>query len=196
MPIHRSTEPRRRSILDAALKCFTAEGYDNVSIEEICDVSGASVGSVYHHFGSKEGIASALYEEEIVSYQGGLLARLAAGGQPEHVIDALVRHHLTWVRTNPERARYLLQMGAAPATASTRPAVRRHNEDLLQQVAAWTAPHTANGDIIDLRPLAMVALLLGPSHALSRAWLAGSADLDTKTINQFAAAAVRAAVPG
>ena len=98
MPIHRSTEPKRRSILDAALKCFAAEGYDNVSIQEICDVSGASVGSVYHHFGSKEGLLEALIERRmgvLEQERAAALARLDETPQDaddvERLVDALVR---------------------------------------------------------------------------------------------------------
>ncbi|MEN8240040.1 MAG: TetR/AcrR family transcriptional regulator, partial [Actinomycetota bacterium] len=80
MTIQKRAEPRRQAILQAALESFADTGYDATSIEEICRLSGSSVGSFYHHFGSKEGIAAALYEEGIIAYQEGLLEPLAAGG--------------------------------------------------------------------------------------------------------------------
>lgn len=191
----KNPNPRRRSILEAALECFSTDGYDSTSIESICAISGSSVGSLYHHFGNKEGVAAALYEEGIISYQVALVDILGEGGPPGKVAEGIVRHHLTWVRTNPEWARYLLQMGAAPATATVRPSVRRHNKELLLSLEEWSAPHIAGRRMVDLSPPTLAAVLLGPCHAVARAWLAGGSELDDETINTIAAAARRSIQP-
>src|SRR5215470_14374357 len=68
-----ASERRRKSILDAALACFLERGVAATTTEEIRDRSGASIGSIYHHFGDKEGLAGALYVEGIRSYQEGFL---------------------------------------------------------------------------------------------------------------------------
>jgi AcrR family transcriptional regulator len=53
----------RQQILDTALRLFTDAGYFNTSIHDIQRESGVSIGSIYNHFGGKEGIAKALYDE-------------------------------------------------------------------------------------------------------------------------------------
>ncbi|MDJ0924042.1 MAG: TetR/AcrR family transcriptional regulator [Acidimicrobiia bacterium] len=189
------SDQRRQTILEAALECFAADGYDATSIEEICELSGASVGSVYHHYGSKEGVAAALYAEGIAGYQKELLAILASGGSPDTVVPALVRHHVDWVRTNPGWARYLLLMGHAPATVEALTAVRDHNRVLLDQLAGWAEPHIAARRLLNVSPLVLLALILGPAHALSRAWLSGTEELDDTTIASIATAAVRSTQP-
>jgi AcrR family transcriptional regulator len=193
--VTQDTDTRRATILDAALGCFSTVGYDATSIEAICASSRASVGSVYHHFGSKEGIAAALYAEGISTYQTQLLSILGAGGEPKSVVPALARHHMTWARANPEWARYLLQMGHAPATVTALPEIRRHNSALVRALAAWARPHEAAGRIVAVQPLLLLALILGPAHAVTRAWLAGATDLDDQTIEQIAAAAARTTRP-
>lgn len=50
-------------VLDAALTLFTRRGYFNTSVHDIGRESGVSIGSIYHHFGDKEGVANALYEQ-------------------------------------------------------------------------------------------------------------------------------------
>ena len=189
------SDPRRQSILQAALKCFTSDGYDSAAIEDICRISGASIGSIYHHFGSKEDLAAALYEEGITEYQSGLLTILADEANPNQVIPAIVRHHLTWVRQSPEWARYLLQMGAAPATAAARPAVKRRNAELLNRVEAWMRPHAAAGRLVDVPAETLTVLVLGPCHAAARAALSGGMTLDDPTIDLLAAATLRAVTP-
>lgn len=57
----RRTEDPRQLVLDAVLALFSKRGYFATSVQDISRESGVSVGSIYHHFGDKEGIASSLY---------------------------------------------------------------------------------------------------------------------------------------
>ncbi len=52
-------------ILTAALNLFVANGYHKVSVHEIQKLANVSIGSIYNHFGGKDGIAKALYEHII-----------------------------------------------------------------------------------------------------------------------------------
>jgi len=54
-------EPIDCKILTAALDLFVEKGYHTVSIHEIQKQSDVSIGSIYKHFGGKEGVAKALY---------------------------------------------------------------------------------------------------------------------------------------
>lgn len=56
-----STEKKNR-IFDVSLELFRKYGYDNVTISDISEKSGMAIGSIYHFFGSKEGILSNLSE--------------------------------------------------------------------------------------------------------------------------------------
>jgi len=51
----------RQQILSATLSLFSNKGYFNTSVRDIARESGVSIGSIYHHFKDKEGIASAMY---------------------------------------------------------------------------------------------------------------------------------------
>lgn len=51
----------RALVLDAALDLFSGQGYFNTSVHDIVRAAGVSIGSIYHHFGDKEGIARALH---------------------------------------------------------------------------------------------------------------------------------------
>lgn len=51
----------RTLVLDAALNLFTEKGYFNTSVHDIGREASTSIGSIYHHFGDKTGIARALY---------------------------------------------------------------------------------------------------------------------------------------
>lgn len=49
-------------VLQTAIRLFTQQGYFNTSVPDIVRVSGVSTGSIYHHFGDKEGIARVIFD--------------------------------------------------------------------------------------------------------------------------------------
>lgn len=56
-----SQHKTQQQILSATLKLFSEKGYFNTSVRDIARESGVSIGSIYHHFKDKEGVASAVY---------------------------------------------------------------------------------------------------------------------------------------
>ena len=74
--------PRRQAILDAALTCFLRSGVAGTTIDAIQRESGASVGSIYHFFGSKEGVAAELYLDTLRDYFDTYLAALRNSRMP------------------------------------------------------------------------------------------------------------------
>ncbi|MES9977081.1 MAG: TetR/AcrR family transcriptional regulator, partial [Candidatus Thiodiazotropha sp.] len=48
-------------ILSTALDLFVERGFHNVSIHDIQKQANVSIGSIYNHFGGKEGVAKALF---------------------------------------------------------------------------------------------------------------------------------------
>ena len=56
-------------VIKAARTQFVTNGYHNVSIPQIVKVSGVSIGAIYHHFGSKEGLAKSVHEQTLSQFQ-------------------------------------------------------------------------------------------------------------------------------
>ena len=54
-------EPLDCRILTAALDLFVERGFHNVSVHDVQRQSQVSIGSIYKHFGGKEGVAKGLY---------------------------------------------------------------------------------------------------------------------------------------
>jgi AcrR family transcriptional regulator len=53
----------RGALLDAAREVFTAAGFADANIADVVTRAGASVGSLYHHFGGKADLYLALFED-------------------------------------------------------------------------------------------------------------------------------------
>ena len=78
----------RAGLLAAARDVFVGVGYIDASVTKIVERAGASVGSLYHHFGGKPDIFIALHEEyEARTSQAAALevARARAGGESDPV---------------------------------------------------------------------------------------------------------------
>jgi AcrR family transcriptional regulator len=160
---------RRTEILDAALASFSERGYASTTIADLRRRSGASVGSIYHRFGDKEGVAAELYLECLTDYQRGVAALLERGPGAEDGIKGLVRHHLCWVESNPRRAAFLLDHREAEASAGER--LRELNLELLDRVREWLDPHVAAGRIRGMPLQLLYVIVIGPSQEYARHWL-------------------------
>lgn len=61
-------EATRRSIVDAALALFRAQGYDRTTMRAIADEAEVSLGNAYYYFGSKEHLVQAFYDQVQVQH--------------------------------------------------------------------------------------------------------------------------------
>jgi AcrR family transcriptional regulator len=163
---------RRKAILDAALACFLERGIAATTTEEIRDRSGASIGSIYHHFGDKEGIAGALYLEGLRSYQEGFLSRQK---KARPGIEGVVRYHLRWVEEHRELARYVFAVRELQMVGAAREEVAELNRRFYGAVAAWVTPHMQARVLRTLSADLLQALWFGPAQHMARLWLAGLA---------------------
>src|SRR3954453_16282983 len=57
--------PPVAAILDAAERHFADRGFENAKVDEIAADADVAVGSIYNHFGSKEGLYRALLERAL-----------------------------------------------------------------------------------------------------------------------------------
>lgn len=62
-------EPIDCRILTAALDLFVEHGFHNVSVHDVQKQANVSIGSIYNHFGGKEGIAQALYTHLLKEFE-------------------------------------------------------------------------------------------------------------------------------
>ncbi len=170
--------PRRRVILDAALTIFLKNGVAGTTIEALHRESGASVGSIYHFFGSKEGVATELYIETLREYFAVYLAALQGSSSARGGIEASVRAHLEWVSSNEVRARYLFHCREYEVIEESRPVISTINEQFYAEASAWLQPHVRGRRVKPLPPRLCQALWMGPSVEYARLWLARATEFD------------------
>ncbi len=165
---------RRQDILNSALACFAEGGMEAVSIEMVRQRCGASVGSIYHHFGSKEGIIAALFFAILAEQTQGVQAQLARSKDVPTGVKALVMGYLDWVVAHPDRARFLFQARSVVAGGPRADELATHARERNLALLAWFEPHRRAGVLADIPCEVMPSLVMGPVQSYCRAWLAGS----------------------
>ena len=167
---------RRQAILDAALVCFTNKGFTETTMEDIRIRSGASTGSIYHHFSNKEMLARALYLEGRTSLNSALSSCLTATSLREG-IQALTCAYLQWIEEHADLGQYLLQASNSEYLSAYVKVLRQKTrtslpaEHLREQVLHWLAPFIAHGSAMRLPESLYLPLILGPSREFVRIWL-------------------------
>jgi AcrR family transcriptional regulator len=167
-----ATLPRRQAILDAALGCFLANSVSATKIDAIRERSGASVGSIYHFFGSKDGLATQLYVEVLADHNATYLDALRTSRSAKAGITGAVHAHLRWVGANRDRARYVFNWRELEVIDRREPAVAALSEDLYLVASQWLAGHVRSGRIRSLSPRMFQALWMGATLEYARLWMA------------------------
>ncbi|MGW1778945.1 TetR/AcrR family transcriptional regulator [Streptomyces sp. NPDC002143] len=147
-------------LLDAALRVYAAEGEQGFTVSAVTKASGVSLGSLYHHFGSLDGLLSALAQRWLDRLLGELTTALAGSRTARSGIRAIVRTYLAFVRDHRDAARLLPREARLPAFAH------------------WIQPRIEAGELAPL-PLPLVeSLVLGPVIGAARRSLSGVDDVD------------------
>ncbi|AOE86149.1 TetR/AcrR family transcriptional regulator [Pseudomonas sp. TCU-HL1] len=164
---------RKDDILQAALACFSEQGVDATTIEMIRDRSGASIGSLYHHFGNKERIIAALYLEGVSGYARLLEAGFAEVDNAEGCIKLLVACYIDWVLANPDWARFILHSRGRVEASELGEQLRETNRLHHGRIEEVLRPYREQGAYREMPRDCFVSVVIGPVQDFTRNWLAG-----------------------
>ena len=173
-PMPAPTPGTREALLDAALAAFTERGYGSTTMTDVRRAAGASTGSLYHHFPTREHLAAALWLDALKRFQDGFAQTLRRSRIAEAGIRGGVRFHAKWVREHPDLARLLLADQDPAVRQAAAAELEERNERFFGAVREWHAEHVENTILRDLPFDLIYALWLGPSQELARLWLAGA----------------------
>jgi len=184
----------RQRILDVALACFLADGYEQTTIAQIRKRSGTSNGALFHHFPAKEAIAGALYVDAIASFQQGLWDLVSRKPRAlRAAVHGAIAHQLGWTEQNPDLARFIYARGHLDWNTAAGAELAARNRDLAAAFREWMAPLVESGEVRPAPMLLITSVVSGPAHAIAQRWLAGQVD---RPLTSFVDALTDAACAG
>jgi len=171
---------RKEAILAAALSVFSQKGVEAATIEDIRRHSNASVGSIYHHFGTKEAIAATLFIQGLDDYWTQLIAAVQAAPTAQRAIHGLIAANIEWIMSHPDLARFMFLRRQA-VSAVHEQAVKECTAGHFKGMLAALKPWFSQGVLRRLPHELYNPLLMSPSQELVRSWLDGRGKLDPRT---------------
>ena len=184
----------KRSILREALACFNDVGIEATNIETIRARCDTSVGAIYHHFGSKEGIVAALFFAALED-QAALRERyLETAHTAQEGVEALVRSYVEWVDAQPEWARFVYQSRFAVANGPFKDELLTRNKQRNRQLSEWMGDEGRSAPFSHVPPELLLSLIIGAAESYARAWLSGRVKKSPNDYAQLLAQAAWASI--
>jgi len=108
-------------ILKKALELFSEKGYDATSVREICEAAGITKPTLYHFYGSKEGVYRAIVEGALERFQADMIFALTGEGSLRDRLVRMARGYVDATLREPDLARFIMALihnppRSAPAT--------------------------------------------------------------------------------
>jgi AcrR family transcriptional regulator len=163
----------KRLILSCALACFNELGIQATTVETIRERANSSIGSIYHHFGNKDGLIAALFFAALDDQLALTHPRLQAAASAKDAIEVLVQTYLEWVTQQPELARFMSQARASVADGPFGQELLQRNKERYGRMLEWLEKGVNEGSVRVLPRETYASLLIGPSENYCRAWLSG-----------------------
>jgi AcrR family transcriptional regulator len=168
-------ERRRLEILDAALVCFSRDGFHRTTMQDIVQQSGLSPGAIYNYFKSKEEIIEAIANQR-QEKEKRLVMDAIDTGPPGEALGRLRDAFLDELDNPRERLRRRVstQLWAeAQRNPSIRRVVRRSFEEprkLISAVFTAAQAQEAIADSVDPDALACFVIAVFHGLVLQREW--------------------------
>jgi AcrR family transcriptional regulator len=187
----------REDLLTAALAVFERDGFEGATVAAIRARAGASNGSFFHFFASKQELAGTLFLETLSRYHAAILAAVTPDLSAREGIDRLIRTHLDFVVERRREARYLFEISRGELTEELREQQRALNARLADGIERWRKPLVERGELVAMPQAVFASQIIGPAQIFCRAYLSGRERGDPRLqADQLVACAVRALVAG
>lgn len=136
-------------ILNKALELFSSRGYEATSVREICEAAGITKPTLYHFYGSKEGVYRALVDGTLESFQRDLVRDLDARGVTAgEKLRRVARAYFETARRNRELMRFILSLVHNPSSAAPRTDFPRFYEQVVERIARCVDEGVTGGEFL------------------------------------------------
>jgi TetR/AcrR family transcriptional regulator len=135
-------------ILSTALDLFAVKGYDATAVREICEAAGITKPTLYHFYGSKDGVLQALVTSGFERFRALVDSALANPGSFRHRVKLVARALFESASRQPRFWRFMHGIvWAPPATASNMPSCTEFYEGVVGALAAAADEAVRQGEI-------------------------------------------------
>jgi AcrR family transcriptional regulator len=170
--------PSPERILKSALRLFSDKGYDATSVREICEASGITKPTLYHFYGSKEGVYRALVDGTLERVREDMARAIGSGGALRDRLRRLTLTYFEAARGEPDLARFILALTHNPPSSAPRTDFQTFYDGVLALVAQAIGLGEERGEVSAGPMHVRLLILMGAlGEAVHGYLLAGRPDL-------------------
>jgi TetR/AcrR family acrAB operon transcriptional repressor len=165
----------RERLIEAATQLFADRGYRDTSVQAIGAAAGISRGSIFWHFGSKEGLLLAVVERAFAEWESEVLVPDVGDAVGVEAIRRALDAHRRFLVDDSAKAIRLLfvlmfeALGPRPEHAQRFVDLHAHLRTLG---GAWLAEGQKRGDVRDdVDPVAATTILVGTMGGVAYQYL-------------------------
>jgi AcrR family transcriptional regulator len=124
MAIRADVTPNRRGlrsrelVLDAAERVMAEHGFDGATVARVVEEAGIPMSSVYHYYGSKDGILVAVMERGADRFFADLPRLNGRGGRPREHLATVISTAVETLERHPCFLRLLIVLATQPPAGS------------------------------------------------------------------------------
>lgn len=133
--MHAPSSTSRDRILTQALDLFGKKGYDAASVREVCAAAGITKPTLYHFFGSKEGVYQAIVDGALEEFRATIERAVAGPGSARTKLRRVARGYFRSCRADRERMRFIFAIIHDPPATAPSIDFPRFYETVVSRVA-------------------------------------------------------------
>ena len=153
--------PSADRILQGALELFSAKGYEATSVREICEAAGITKPTLYHFYGSKEGVYRALVDGALDDFSRAVTRAMQTPGSAVERLQRVGRAYFERARARRDLCRFIFGLVHNPATSAPRTDFPSFYDEVVAQIAAEVEAGVARGEFVPGRTDLRMLILMG-----------------------------------
>lgn len=167
----------RQALLDAALLAFSRHGYQAARLSDIAETAGVTRGAIYHHFGGKAELYSALMEEAATQESGAVEEAISEGGSLREILSRILSYSLALLEEEAHTRQVFelsqIKIGSDPELEAVRRQRTAQMEQLIGSTASIMAQGIIRGELRDsLDPTTVARAFIAYQNGVAMLWLA------------------------
>jgi TetR/AcrR family transcriptional regulator len=134
-------------ILSTALELFAVKGYDATAVREICEAAGITKPTLYHFYGSKDGVLRALVSTGFEQFRRVVNVGLETPGSFQERLKTITRSTFAQAREHPRMWRFIHSVIWAPPGTVELPNCTEFYESVVGSLAAAAEEAVRKGEL-------------------------------------------------
>lgn len=174
------TDDKRQQILAVTLDLIHENGLQSTPMSAIAKAAGVAMGTIYHHFPSKEELVNALYKDLLGQLGATVLERYTADSPVHGRLTQLWTDTLQFIIRHPREFLFADQYAYSPYID---PAAKKDDSGWLDTMAQVLAEGQAQGIIKQMDPEILIHVAFGLLSSLAKGHIAGKYTLTDEMVD-------------